>query len=274
MNIDRIRNEAKDKRKIYILRRVGFVFIVICLILALFLIIFNNNEDIPVVENGDFSPSAFNIIITDPPKTPEPTPEPIKILIYQTHNDEAYYKGNKKYEETDTGRTLNEKYNVIAVGEELKNNLEKYGFYVVHDKSDNVSDGFNEAYDTSLKNIKKYGEFDVYIDLHRDAYYPTNNNYIKQNNTEYAFIRFVVANGTKYKEKPNYKTNVEFATKINEKINSYVNNIGKEIFEKNARLNQHLSDKCLLIEIGNERNDIQQVKNSTKLIARAISEIL
>lgn len=266
------KNRLKDKRKVYILRRVVFLFIVFVLILSLILCIFSKKSD-PVTSMDDEILNSFT------PKlllTPEPINEPVSILIYHTHNDEAYYKGNKNYEETDLGRTLNEKYNVIAVGEALKNHLENYGFNVYHDKSDNVSDGFDYAYDTSLKNIKKLGKkYDIYIDLHRDAYAEqAGKNYAKKLNKEYAFIRFVVANGTKYKEKPNYKENYLFAEKLNNEINLIFPDLAKEIFIKSARLNQHLSDKCILIEIGNEKNDLQQAKNSTEIIAQAIYKIV
>lgn len=261
----------KDKRKVYILRRVIFLFIVFALILSLILCIFGRKSD-PVMSMEDEILNSFT------PKlllTPEPTKEPVSILIYHTHNDEAYYKGNKNYKETDLGRTLNEKYNVIAVGEALKQNLENYGFNVYHDKSDNVSVGFDYAYDTSLKNIKKLGKkYDIYIDLHRDAYAgQTGKNYVKKLNKEYALVRLVVANGTKYNEKPNYKENYLFAEKITNEMNLIFPDLAKDIFIKNARLNQHLSDKCILIEIGNEKNDLQQAKNSTEIIAQAISKI-
>ncbi len=273
MNVIKIRKDAKDKRKIYILRRVVFVVIVFICVISLLFIIFSDKNSINIAAEVDITPKIDTYTPFLAITTPEPTKKALKILIYQTHNDEAYYKGNKKYEETDTGRTLDENFNVISVGNSLKNKLIEYGFDVVHDKSDNVSDGFNVAYDTSLKNIKDYGEFDIYIDVHRDAYYPTENNYIKHNNKEYAYIRFVVANGTKYKEKPNYKNNYEFAEKISEELNFSINGIAKEIYLKDARLNQHLSDKCLLVEIGNEKNDIAQVINSAELLASIIAKI-
>lgn len=263
--------KLKNKRNIYILRRVVFLFMVFALVLSLIICIFGKKSDPVTSMEGEIIDSFTPTLLL----TPEPTKEPVSILIYHTHNDEAYYKGDKNYEETDLGRTLDEKYNVIAVGEALKKHLEKYGFNVYHDKSDNVSDGFDYAYDTSLKNIKNLGKkYDIYIDLHRDAYSgQTGKNYAKKLNKEYAFIRFVVANGTKYKEKPNYKENHLFAEKLTNEINLIFPDLAKDIFIKNARLNQHLSNKCILIEIGNEKNDLQQAKNSTEIIAQAISKI-
>lgn len=267
------KKDAEEKRRIYILRRVVFVSVTLIVLFTLISAIFINSS-IPTVVYQEPENTPNNELFTEF-LTPEPTNEPISILIYHTHNDESYYKGNKNYIETDIGRSFDEKYNVIAVGEALKNKLERYGFIVEHDKSDNVSDGFDYAYDTSLKNIKKRGKnYDIYIDLHRDAYAQTSKNYIKNAlNQEYAFVRFVVANGKKYKENPNYKTNYKFAEELNNKMNLILPGIAKDIFVKDARLNQHLSGKCLLIEIGNEKNDLGQVINSTDIIAKALSEI-
>ncbi len=267
------KKEAEDKRKIYILRRVIFVCIALILLFTIISAISIKNS-MPTVVIEDPENTENTLFFTDF-LTPEPTKKPITVLIYHTHNDESYYKGTKKYIETDIGRSFDEKYNVIAVGEALKKKLERYGFYVEHDKSDNVSDGFNYAYDTSLKNIKNRGKnYDIYIDLHRDAYAQTDKNYITDAlGKEYAFIRLVVANGKNYKEKPNYSLNYKFAEKLNNKMNLILSGITKEIFIKDARLNQHLSGKCLLIEIGNEKNDLSQVINSTDIIAKALDEI-
>ena len=263
------RQIRKKKRYIFILRRVVFFSLLILVVFSLISAILNIRI-----------PKTVNVPLELPEKSNNPlfipTPTPTKkttVLIYHTHNDEAYYKGNKNYFESDKGRTFNEKYNVIAVGEALKKELERYNFNVIHDKSDNVSDGFNYAYDTSLKNIKKYIEkADIFIDLHRDAYATgTNKNYISGSlGKEYAFIKFVVANGKKYNERPNYTQNKYLAEKIDIELNKLLPEISKGIMEKDARLNQHISESCLLIEIGNEKNDIEQVINSTEILASAI----
>lgn len=263
-----IRRLRKKNQNIYILRRVVFISIILILASIITIILTARN------------PQTVNVPL-DPRETsnnalfkPTPTPEnKITVLIYHTHNDEAYYKGNKNYFESDIGRTFNEKYNVIAVGEALEEELKTYGFNVIHDKSDNVSDGFNYAYDTSLKNINKYvGKADIFIDLHRDAYATgTKKNYITNTlGKEFAFVRFVVANGKNYIEKPNYKQNKLLAEKIHTELNRLLPGISKGVLEKDARLNQHISKSCLLIEIGNEKNDIKQVINSVEILASAI----
>lgn len=265
----RLLQKIKNK---YILRRVVFLFIVFALIISIFLIIFSNRTP-ESVSTSEFIESSPTIFITTT------TPKEIvkkKIIIYHTHNDEAYYKGNYIYEETSVGRSFDENYNIIAIGQALKKNLYKYNkFDVIHDKSNNVKNGFNYAYDTSLKNIEKYiGNVDIFIDVHRDAYANTNSNYLFGTlNKEYAYIRFVVANGNHYDTNPNFNENYSLAKKLDEQLNLILPGISKGIITKDARLNQHISDACLLIEIGNEKNSLEQAINSTEVFAEALNKI-
>ena len=196
------------------------------------------------------------------------------VLIYHTHTDEAYLKGAQDYVETSTGRTKNDKYSVVAVGDRLKNCLEGFGFNVIHDKTDNVSKGFNRAYQTSYETIEKYiGKTEVFIDLHRDAYYGQNPNTVIHNNREYARICFVVAKGENYTYKPNWQENYKLAQKLTDKLNEICPGISRDIIFKDTRFNQHVSNACLLIEMGNEQNTLEQVKASAEIVAEAFNRI-
>ncbi len=207
-------------------------------------------------------------------KTEEVKSEKRKVLIYHTHTDEAYLKGEQNYKETSVGRTLNPEYSVVSVGEKLTQELEKYGFEVIHDTTDNVSAGFNRAYQTSYDTIKKYiGKVDIYVDLHRDAYMGQSENYLIKDGIEYSKVCFVVANGENYTYKPKWQENYKVAQKLNEKLNEICPGICKKTVFKNARFNQHVSESCLLIEMGNEQNTLEQVKSSAVLVAQAMNEI-
>ena len=199
-----------------------------------------------------------------------------KVLIYHTHTDEAYLKGDKDYVETSAGRTKNPEYSVISVGETLKTSLEKDGFTVVHDSTDNVRNGFNKAYQTSYETIKGYiGDADVFIDLHRDAYSGRKPNFVTQGSTEYAHVCFVVARGQNYTEKPRWQENYKLAQKINDRMNELCPGIAKGIiFKDKTRFNQHVSGSCLLIEMGNEQNTLEQVKASAEIVAAAMNDII
>ena len=66
----------------------------------------------------------------------KPAEEGPQILILHTHTTEAYTKGKKDtYKETDTARTTDNDYNMVRVGEEMKDVFEEMGLSVVHDKT-------------------------------------------------------------------------------------------------------------------------------------------
>ena len=86
-----------------------------------FLVPGNNNED----NNAQNSGTSSYQVSGSP-----------NILIYHTHNTEAYRQvDGARYEESGSWRTYDEKNNVIAVGEVMKQKLEEYGFEVIHDKT-------------------------------------------------------------------------------------------------------------------------------------------
>lgn len=196
------------------------------------------------------------------------------VVIYHTHTDEAFFKGDEDYIETSVGRTKNQDYSVVAVGDKLKTELEKYGFVVIHDKTDNVSPGFNKAYQTSYETIKQYiGKAEVFIDLHRDAYSGREPNSVTMNDKEAAKLCFVVAKGQNYTYKPNWQENYKLAQKLTDNINEICPGICKDVIFKDTRFNQHVSNMCLLIEFGNEKNTLNEVKESAVIVAEAFNMV-
>ena len=197
------------------------------------------------------------------------------VLIYHTHTDEAFLKGEQDYVETSTGRTKNQDYSIVKVGDTFKNSLINSGFSVIHDKSDNVKNGFYNAYETSYQTIKQYiGKTDIYVDMHRDAYNGKEPNFIAYNDIECAYIAFVVAKGENYNEKPNWQENYKLAKILSDKLNEICPGISKGIIFKDKRFNQHVSNSCLLVEMGNEKNTIEQVNASAQILAKAFSMVL
>ncbi len=57
------------------------------------------------------------------------------------------------YAETDSYRTEDNNYNVVRVGEELKNCLEAYGISVIHNTTLHDYPSYNGAYDRAAATI-------------------------------------------------------------------------------------------------------------------------
>ena len=211
-------------------------------------------------------------------------PEKIKIdksniIIFHTHTCESY-TSSKKYTYTPTGnfRTTDLKYSVARVGDELTKYLKKYNLNVVHNKTYHDYPSYNGSYSRSLatvSNILKNTKADIIIDLHRDAigsysgYAPT----VKIGDDECAQIMFVIGtDGGKLKH-PNWKSNLQFAVKLQEKANKEYPGLFKPIILRNSRYNQHLSKAACIIEVGSTGNKLEQCLNSMKYLAKIIDEI-
>ena len=132
--------------------------------------------------------------------TPDITIENKNIIIFHTHSCESY-TSSELYPYTPTGnfRTTDLNFTVTRVGTELTNQLQQYGYNVIHDTSYHDYPSYNGSYTNSLKTVESLlqsNPSDIIIDLHRDAigsrsdYAPT----VKIGDEEAAQIMFVIRN--------------------------------------------------------------------------------
>ena len=243
-----------------------------------------------------------------PSALPEPTPEPDpvppgisielipsapdidlggsepKILIYHTHATEAYFKTKDcTYEDSSKWRTYENDKNMIAVGEKLAEKLRSYGIAVLHDTTNHEPPKLATAYSRSVVTMEKYKEkypsLTMFIDVHRDAYGNDPKeiaDYVTIDGKEYARIMFVVgtgkgATGTGYSEMPDFEANYALAKRITEYVADINEGLVREIRVKSGRYNQHISDQCLLVEVGHNANTLEQALNSVDFLAEAIA---
>lgn len=206
------------------------------------------------------------------------------VLIYHTHTTEAYRQvDGEEYKESSSWRTNDADKNIVAVGEVLKTELEKYGFNVLHDTTDHEPPKLATAYSRSILTMEKYKakypDIDIYIDVHRDAAgdSTSTDDYVTIDGEECARLMFVVGKGTAASvtgEKPNWQANYALAQSITEELESIKKGFTREIRLKPGRYNQHVSDMCLLVEVGHNMNTLTQAKNSAKQLAKAMSEVI
>ena len=205
--------------------------------------------------------------------------EKSNIIIFHTHTCESY-TSSKKYSYTPTGnfRTTDLKYSVARVGDELTKYLKKYNLNVLHDKTYHDYPSYNGSYSRSLSTVSsilKNTKADIIIDLHRDAigsysgYAPT----VKIGDDECAQIMFVIGtDGGKLKH-PNWKSNLQFAIKLQELANKEYPGLFKPIIVRNSRYNQHLGKAACIIEVGSTGNKLEQCLNSMKYLSKIIDDI-
>ena len=209
-----------------------------------------------------------------------------RILIYHTHTYEAYaQQTDKPYAETSRWRTADPDCNMIRVGAELAGLLRSLGFEVVHDVTAFEPPNLDAAYTRSLTMLESRinaGEtYDLWIDLHRDAYVEGQAapNTVTFGGQELARLMFLIGKGEgytgqSYQEKPAWEKNLVYAQKITDELNRQVPGLCKDVLLKSGRFNQHVSLGCVLIEVGNNRNSLQEALRSMPYLADAIHQAL
>ena len=208
-----------------------------------------------------------------------------RVLLYHTHTWEAYeMTADTQYTPTETWRTKDERYNMIRIGKELEACLTELGFDVVHDQTAFEPPTLSSAYTRSLDMLEERlgaGEtYDYILDIHRDAYSGEYNgsNYARQDEKEIAYIMMLVGKGTGatnsgFDERPDWPKNLDLAQHMTDSINALVSGAAREVKIKTGRFNQHVSTGALLIEVGNNRNTLEQALAACPVIAKALARV-
>ena len=198
---------------------------------------------------------------------------PHSVLIYHTHTHEDYEQvKDDPYEALEAWRTADADHSVLRVGEELARCLRELGFEVVHDETDHENDALSTAYTRSLGTLESYDRrFDLYIDLHRDAYSRgMRTRWTDADGTPMAQPMLLIGNGNGFDEKPYYAENLAFARVLTDLINRDHPGLCKDVLVKDGRYNQHIGIFAVLIEFGHNKNTLREALNTAPVVARAI----
>ena len=200
--------------------------------------------------------------------------EPL-VYIYNTHQEEKY---NSEYLEV-----YNINSTVLTASKILKEYLKNEGINSIVEE-DSVSDklhSLNWKYGYSYKVSRMFLEsayninpsLNYFIDIHRDSsIYERTTTEI--NGEKYARLLFVIG-----LDNQNYEKNLAFAEKLKDKIINYNENLFRGIMKKSGKgvngiYNQDFNPNTILIEVGGQYNNINEVNNSLKVLAKIISEYI
>lgn len=231
----------------------------------------NNKNSFNILKNPQYILSDDFTIKKDSINTVKEIPDNVEIYIYSTHETEEY---SDKYLEV-----YNIKPNVKTISYILKDYLTDLGINTyVEEKS--VTDvlhshnwSYKYSYDATREIISPYiqenPKLKLIIDLHRDSS-SLNKTLLSYNNTNYARILFVV--GEEHQE---YEKNYNLAEILNNYLNEEIPNITRGILKKggpgvNGIYNQDLSSKSVLIELGGQYNEIEEINNTLNILAKCI----
>lgn len=192
------------------------------------------------------------------------------IIIYHTHATEAYQPVSAQ-----TTHTTDLAGTVREAGNNLEKALTEKGFNVIHDSTLHDSPSYNKSYNRSLETAKslvvKYPDAKLVMDLHRDAASSASGKAktVVINGEQVSSFCLVV--GTK---NDNYDKLRSFAEKIVNKANDMYPGFATGIVEKPYKFNEYLSDNCILLELGNNENTIDQINAATVYLADVFANIL
>lgn len=208
-----------------------------------------------------------------------------RVLIYHTHTYEAFEQADERYQETEKWRTADNRHNMVRVGEELASLLRALGLEVVHDATAFEPPDLSGAYVRSLEMLesrKAAGEqYDLYIDLHRDAYAASykGTNTVNVGGTEVAKLMLLIGKGEGqtgqgFDVKPDWQANLAVAQQVTDALNEQKNGLCRDVCLKSGRFNQHVATGCILVEAGNNKNTLDEVLSAMPYLADAIAQAL
>ena len=124
------------------------------------------------------------------------------------------------------------------------------------------------------KILKKNENYDIVLDLHRDAigdntYAPT----VKIGDEYAAQLMFVIGSNGGVDEHKNWQENLKFAVKVQEKANELYPGLFKPIILRNSDYNQFVSKAASIIEVGATGNTLEQCLVSMKYLSKVIREL-
>lgn len=195
------------------------------------------------------------------------------IYIYNTHQTEEY----------NPNELFSFAPNVTMINYILKNNFSLKNYHtLIEERSikevlNNNSWNYASSYRASRTYIedvkKKYPSIKYFIDVHRDSL-PHEKTTITIGDKSYAKMLFLIG-----LENENYKQNLEFTNKINDKINEKYPNLSKGIYEKggvgvNGIYNQDISPYLILAEFGGYENTTYEVLNTALAFAECYMEVI
>ncbi len=223
----------------------------------------SSDQNIPVV-NSKPGASVYNPDLKNKFNSSVP-----QVLIYHTHTCESYAPG--------PDNTLDQTKNVCAAGDTLSDCLNQYyGINVIHDKTIHDENSYLQAYkksgETVAKYMKKYGNFDMVIDMHRDSINDRKEVTVNMNGENVSTFRFVIARGN-----PHVSKNLNVVNQLIKISDKLFPNYCKDIFYYNTGtnyFNQAKSDNAFLLELGSYVSTTEEAKASGKYMARIIAEYL
>ena len=193
------------------------------------------------------------------------------VLIFHTHGTESY-AGTTGY------RSLNEKENMLAIGDRLADRLQEQGICVLHDRTLHDDVSYNGSYGLARQTIEqylaRYPTIRLVLDIHRDAAEDANGEQIDYTvatpDGSAAKLMLVMGTNDGGLAHPAWQENLALAAQLQVCLEQLCPDICRPIYVRASRFNQDLSPGALLVEVGAAGNTLEEALLATDILARGI----
>lgn len=199
------------------------------------------------------------------------------VLILHTHTTESYTKNGENYQETSAYRTLDERYNMLSIGQRVAELLTGAGITVIHDRALHDHPSYNGSYTDARRSIseylQKYPTIRLVLDLHRDASGDLSNQFrpvAEVNGQTAAQLMLVMGTNASGQYHPNWEENLALGLKLQVQLESIAPGVTRPVCLRSQRFNQDMSPGALLIEVGAAGNTHPEAIRAAEVLAGAI----
>ena len=205
------------------------------------------------------------------------------VLIVHTHSSEAYtMEAGFEYPESDALRTLDERYSVIRVGDEIADILTEAGISVLHDTQPNDYPNYNGAYERMRQTIEdyltEYPSIQMVLDVHRDAAEDADGNPValtaEIDGEACAELMLVVGTDEGGLTHPDWQENLANALKLQALLNRSAPGLCRNLDLRTERFNQHETPGSLLVEVGASGNTLAEALRTARIFGQALTAFL
>ena len=205
------------------------------------------------------------------------------ILIFHTHTTESYMLLDREtYSDAYITRSDDPSRNMVRVGDEICDQLEKAGFAVIHDTNiydSTYSGAYYRSEDQIDKYMEQYPDIQVILDIHRDAIKQSDGTMVKPtaviNGKKAAQI--MIVSGCQEKDItdfPDWEYNLRFAVQLQKYCQEMFPGLVRPLFFCAREYNMHKSRCSLLIEMGSDANTLDEAAYSGRMLGNALAAML
>lgn len=181
-----------------------------------------------------------------------------RVLIIHTHGTESYTPSDgEDYEESSDYRTLDERYNMLSVGDQVAARLEAAGIEVIHDRQLHDYPSYNGSYANAREAIEEIlaenPDVCLILDLHRDAAAVGDGQLdtsAQIDGRESAQLMLVVGTDAGGLDHPNWRENLSLGLKLQVQLEKTHPGLCRPINLCAERFNADESPGALLVEVG------------------------